>query len=58
MSKKTKTEFNNQWAKSLNDLTNKSEAKQKNENNNQGTSTLKNSSEAYLKDSSSTKNIK
>lgn len=58
MSKKTKTEFNNQWANSLNDLTSKSESKQKNENNNQWTSTLKNSSEAYLKGSCSTKNKK
>ena len=29
MSKKTKTEFNNQWATSLNDLTSKSESIQK-----------------------------
>lgn len=58
MSKKTKTEFNNQWATSLNDLTSKSESTQKNENNNQWTSTLKNSSETYLKNLSSRKNKK
>lgn len=47
MSKKFKTESNNQWATSLNSLTSKAESKEKDENNNQWTSTLKKSPEVY-----------
>lgn len=47
MTKKSKTEVNNQWAGSINSLTSKTGVKEKDENNNQWTSTLKKSPEVY-----------
>ncbi|RDY28060.1 hypothetical protein CHL78_007090 [Romboutsia weinsteinii] len=47
MDKKNKCECNNQWAGANTTLTSKAGAKQKDENNNQWTSTSKKSPEMY-----------
>lgn len=52
MSKKTKNECNNQWAGSNINLTSKAEVKEKDERNNEWTSTLKKSPDMYESDDS------
>ena len=47
MDKKEKTECNNQWAGANTTLTSKADSKQKDENNNKSTFTLKKSREMY-----------
>lgn len=50
MNKKTKSECNNQWVGSNVNLTSKTQVKQKDERNNEWTSTLKKSSDIYEDD--------
>lgn len=50
MNKKKKSEFNNQWAASNMFLTSKAEVKEKDERNNEWTSTLKKSPDLYNED--------
>lgn len=50
MNKKKKSEFNNQWATSNMFLTSKAEVKEKDERNNEWTSTLKKSPDLYNED--------
>lgn len=58
MDKKRKCEFNNQWAGNNTSWTSKAEVKQKDENNNQWTSTLKKSPDVYVENCHPTKHNK